>query len=315
VDVESKAARQHVPHADRKHVPGSVLWPSPRLSSSLDLIKMPTQVASLLTEIIELVVDYLTVDNDKRIQNVREACLISRAWVEPAQRWLFSHISIVLDYSSLYPSRNPLRFYLSHIDISHYVRFIRIITSSQGPAILDVVCSTFPNLVACEVTAQSDVYGYVLTVLLPGWTRMESLKFVYGLPSLNNGVLRARSVTATLSVQLTSLEIRTCCVPVMVDLLSFLGQTLTWESLRSACLMYFPTSGSDPNDDAVSFAALIRALNAFNGLEKLELLLKPKDTQWITNVIQCKGAYTFLASLPSIRPPDQHLTPPHTYYP
>jgi transposase-like protein len=260
---------------------------------------MPAQVAGLLTEIIELVVDYLTVDIDKRIQNVREACLISRAWVEPAQRWLFSHISIPLEYSSLYQSRNPLRFYASHINIAHYVRSIRVITSSRSeridPAILDVVCSTFPNLVNCDFTAQSGMYGHVLAVLLPGWIRIESLRFLYGLPFLFNiGLRGATGVNAISSVRLTSLDIRTWCVTVMVDLLSSLEQTSTRETLRSACLMYLPTGGSNPNDDAVQFAASIRALNAFNGLQKLKLLLMPIKTQWITNVIQYKGTYTFL---------------------
>jgi hypothetical protein len=247
-------------------------------------------------EITDLVIEDLAF-SDQPYEDICAASLISRAWREPAQRWLFSQLTmdINLDYASqdaIVYGLGRLTFFSTRPDLARNVRSLGVLNppSQILDAVLSQLLVRITNVTSYRFHAYTLQESGVTAVLINSWTYLEHVEFIFWAYSpYDHFLLHPTNPTA---VHLRSIDFR-AAPHVMADLLNYLVHTSTQQTLRFACLEYNPEKG---DHDAAWFSKSFQTLYEFTNLDGLELVLGSVDDEWISRNSVMPGTCSFLGN-------------------
>jgi hypothetical protein len=298
-------------------------------------------------EIIDL---FVSLDH-LMLRDVRSASLVSRAWREPAQRAVFSHLKFNSDScdpeTPSLTARNEidvtrLRFFASRPDLAGLVRSVKYVFCTWNNTYMNTDCTLpifpilvdmFPYVTTFVLFLRDPVYRKVLPIVLSGWPHLETLKLMlplsipYGvdhsllLPTASEEMSPADPARGP--TRLHTLEVRLAYeLPQVLNPLEHLHNTPTRHSLERAYLVFLLNikNGVDVDSEyARPFARLIRVTNAFVNLRELDLVLMYRLSRWFSNSGGPKGTSLFLSSptgnfLSSLPPPSSSLHPSITLH-
>jgi hypothetical protein len=276
---------------------------------------MPYQTR-LPTETIENIISCLASESGskghRRRDSLCNAGLISHAWLQPAQRLLFSRFRIDCHEDGflhpMYPPRWSfwMTFFRSHVTLAHYVRKVCFLTSPKARSVdslLVVLPDVFPNVTSFEFRPSKGEHGDILAKTLFRWSQLQLLTLEYESPVLSSLSNTLTQYAPATKASLTRIDISTTDAPFVVDMLEYLGRTTTKHTLISMRLCHNAHYELDREADAREMARLIPLLNTFGAIEDLNLQLV-SAVLWMAMFVQHDSAYTLL-EMPSI--PSSHL--------
>jgi hypothetical protein len=240
-------------------------------------ITLPHDIIDRFTHSLSLCIDSTS--------DLRAASLVSHAWLEPAQRYLFSHIAVYSNNDSVqHPSHVyhlRLAFLASRPELAKFVRWVDFFSAAYVSSDLpwfNKILETFPNVTAFKLLAFSEVVSGGLQNLLSHWSQLRHLSITTTRPwyeSEYEPLLRPKTLFA---LNISSINLVTWENLVMVDMLKYLAQTSARDTLESARLAYMEQHRHGEGDHArISlFAAAIREVNLFHRLNTLELHMMPE---------------------------------------
>jgi hypothetical protein len=247
---------------------------------------MPAQMR-LPSEIIDRFVQSLSLSS-RSTSNLRAASLVSRAWVEPAQRCLFSYTIVYYSNSSNEHASRPLHLRLAFLhsrpDLAKLVRSLDCLSGSFDPrvnelAVFNKLLDTFPNVITFKLLALAKVLKERLPVLLPNWPQLRHLSITTRRSWSETEYERLPHPETLFAVSISSINLVTWQNIVMADMLRYLARTATRETLESARLVFMELQhhgGADEEHEWVpSFADAMREVNLFHHLKTLELQMMP----------------------------------------
>jgi hypothetical protein len=245
-------------------------------------------------EIIALVIEDLTF-SEQPYEDICAASLISHAWREPAQRWLFSQLTMDIDLDcgkevAIAYGLSRLAFFSARPDLARHVRSLGVV--NPLPQILNAallqLLVRIPNVTSYRFYAYTLQEPGVAAVLINSWTYLEHVEFIFwAYTPYHHFLLHPTNPTA---VHLRSIDFR-AAPHVMADLLNYLAHTSTQHTLRFARLEYNPEKGSH---DAAWFSKSLQILYEFANLEGLDLVLGAVDDAWISRNCVVPGTCSFL---------------------
>jgi hypothetical protein len=250
---------------------------------------MPTQVA-LPHDIIDRFTHSLSLCIHST-SDLRATSLVSHAWLEPAQRYLFSHIAVYSNNDSVqYPSHVyhlRLAFLASRPDLARFVRSVDCLNAGFASSDLpwlnrDKVLDTFPNVTAFKLLAFPDVVRDGIPMLLSHWSQLRHLSITTTRPWSEAEYKPLPRPKTLFTLNISSINFVAWKSIVMVDMLRYLAQTSARDTLESARLVYMEQHPYDEEEDARMslFAASIQEVNLFHHLSMLELQMMPDIPLW-----------------------------------
>jgi hypothetical protein len=261
-------------------------------------------------EIIDLVIEDLAF-SEQPYEDICAVSLISHAWREPAQRWLFSQLTmdIDLDYANkvaIAYGLGRLTFFSARPDLARHVRSLGVL--NPPPQILNAVLlqliARIPNATSYRFHAYTLQESGVAAVLINSWTYLEHVELIFwAYTPYDHFLLHPTNPTA---VHLRSIDLR-AAPHVMADLLNYLAHTSTQHTLRFARLEYNPEKG---DHDAAWFSKSFQILYELVNLEGLDLVLDSVDDGWISRNCVVPGTCSFLGDDLSEWDTGQRLTSP-----
>jgi hypothetical protein len=264
---------------------------------------MPTQIA-LPQDIIDCFIHslYLCIHSTS---DLRAVSLVSHAWLEPAQRCLFSHIIVYSDNKSIqHPSHlYHLRLALlaSRPDLAKFVRSVDCLSAAYKAdelPLLNTLLATFPNVIAFKLLSHSGTARDALLIPLPGWSQLRHISINALSPRSETEfkpLPRPQTLTA---VNICSINLVTWDNILMADMLRHLAQTSARDTLGVARLAYMEQPRWDDQEYAwvPVFAVSIREANSFQNLKSLELQIMPNIGRWAADISGPSRTRMFLIS-------------------
>jgi hypothetical protein len=200
---------------------------------------------ALPTEIIEQIIANLRASSD-----VRAASLVSQTWHRPAQRWLFSQVTIDYDYrgSDGEPACNPgslLAMVSSRPKLANLVRVVQYecFEDSLGNLLVFTTKADtlqFPNLTKLKVCRYTPETEAELPMLLSAWRQLEYPSILAsGRSKAYDDNLRPKSRALYSSpLRLKSLDIGAGNIRILLDVVDHILLTPTRATLQYVILMY-----------------------------------------------------------------------------
>jgi hypothetical protein len=273
-----------------------------------------TKLAWLLPEVIDHIVQHLSY-HEHPCEHLRAAGLVAWAWVEPAQRCLFS--SIHVDERGYHqtcigpqPISNELFTALaSRPDLARFVREISYTPNLKTPRIT-FRHDMFPNVTrfifldVSPATTAIDLPG-----IISGWAQLEHLQLDCGGwdDTYGDGLAEPSPFNVTATMHLTSVHLSAEEAWIISNIISHLAQTRTKETLRSATLFFAGWQGSEVWPTSAMylktpFASSVRQLKSFWNLKDLVLSLTSSPSEWFSDKEGPTRTYfdTPLIDLPNI---------------
>jgi hypothetical protein len=260
-------------------------------SAPFHTIRM-SEVVSLLPETIDSVIEFLAF-SEQPYRDIQAASLISQVWREPAQRWLFSQLTIDMSHDheseeAIAHQLERLMFFSTRPDLARYVRSLGVIQAP--PKILDAVLHkllpTIPNVTTYRLRANT-IQDYAAGVPINTWTCLEHVEFAFWSSTpYDRSLLHVANPTA---VHLSSIDFRGL-PQTIADLLNYIGCTFTRQTLRYACLRY----DSKWDHDAAWFSKSLQALYGFANVEGLEIVLNFINDEWVSRNALVPGTCSVL---------------------
>jgi hypothetical protein len=252
---------------------------------------MLTQIA-LPQDIIDCFIHSLSL-RIHSTSDLRAASLVSHAWLEPAQRCLFSHITV---YSNNHSIQHPshvyhlrLAFLASRPDLAKFVRSVDCPSAAYKAdelSLLNTLLATFPNVIAFELLSRSGTARDALLISLPGWSQLRHISINTLSPRSETEfkpLPRPQTLTA---VNICSINLVTWDNIVMADMLRHIAQTSARDTLGLARLAYMEQPQRDDQEYAWApmLAVSMREANCFQNLKSLELQIMPNIGRWTADM-------------------------------
>jgi hypothetical protein len=251
---------------------------------------MPTQIA-LPQDVIDCFIHSLSLCIHST-SDLREVSLVSHAWLEPAQRYLFSHIAVYSDNESVQHPNHVyhlrLAFLASRPNLAKFVRSVDCLSAAYVSSDLSwlKLLETFPNVIAFKLLAFSNAVKDGFPILLSEWSQVRHLSISTKRPWFHAKYKALPHPEILFGINISSINFVTWENFMMADMLKYLVQTSARDTLKCARLAYMEHHwyGEEKHAWVPLFAASMREVSLFHHMKSLELQIMPNVWRWAPDI-------------------------------